>query len=256
MDIYGKETEFDFDYPVIGDNKPLYIGMIDLSELEVMAKLDTKTPRKLFLFGGVAPYPKNPQYTTVNYSIVEQNTITKQTRSLYLAQFSEETVFWQEKDIMSNAKSANMLKKDCPSLFRHPRWKLDGMSWPVYQDQMFFFAQQLYVPENKYTSAPLSCPATLYIFVLPAENDKLLVQLIEQDTSAQTAAQHDKLELAMIDYEQNRDKPEVVEKLIKSNGKDFHEYLLDDPEISKTTLELLVEHGKTKKIKDEAKKRL
>ncbi|MCL2116816.1 MAG: hypothetical protein FWH27_00155 [Planctomycetaceae bacterium] len=257
MDIYGKEPEFDFDYPVFGDNKPLYIGMIDLSDPEVMVKLGTKMPRKLFLFGGKAPYPNDPQYTTVNYNVVEHNTTTKQTVSHYLAQFGEESVFWHEEGITTHGKCADMLKKkDCPSLFRHPKWKLDGMAWPTYQDQMFFFAQQIHVPENKFTSDTLSCHTTLYVFVLLAENDRLLVQLIGQDTSAQTAEQHYKLEQAMIDYEQNCDNPEIIEKLIKTNSKDFHQYLLDDTTITKTTLEFLVEHGKTKRIKDEAKKRL
>ena len=257
MDIYGKEIEFDFDYPVIGDNKPLFIGTIDLSESEVMAKLGTKIPRKLFLFGGLAKYPTDTQSITVNYNIVELDTITKRIESHYLSQCGE-SVFWQEEGSGTRSIPADMLKKkDCPALFHHPRWRLSGMSWPTYQERMFFFSQQIHVPENKYTSTPLFCPATIYVFVLPIENKKLMVQLISQQTNEQTAAQHYKLEQAMIDYKENRDNLAVIEKLIKTNSKDFHEYLLeDDPKVSQKALELLSEHGKTKKIKEQAKKRL
>ena len=257
MDIYGKEIEFDFDYPVIGDNKPLFIGTIDLSESEIMAKLGTKIPRKLFLFGGESEFPGDPESVATNYNVVELNTITERTESHHLSQCGEST-FWQEEGDDTGGIPADMLKKkDCPSLFHHPRWRLSWMSWPTYQERMFFFAQQLHVPKNKFTSNPLTCPVTLYVFVLPVENGRLMVQLMEQPTSIQTAEQHYKLEQAMIDYNENRDNLAVIEKLIKTNSKDFHEYLLeDDPKVSQKTLELLSEHGKTKKIKEQAQKRL
>jgi hypothetical protein len=82
------------------------------------------------------------------------------------------------------------------------------------------------------------------------------VQIFDQDTKAQTAEEHYRLEEMMGEFERNYRDLKSVEKLIKKGDKYFYEFLFDHKRINKDILNLMAEHAKTKNVRDQANKLL
>lgn len=252
MDINGNEVELPVAYPLVNNQQSVYIGSADLTSENTLEQLNTKIPRTLYLFGGRVP---GERAFRTNYVVQEFQENTGSTIEHYMAQ--RNSIFWKEETDLTGHKAVDMIKrKDCRSLVHYPKWKPANMSWPTYQGEFFTFAKQFYLPANKTTQNHLYFKANLFLFVYVTETDSLVTQVMEQETGIQTAKDHYRLEEAIIIYHKDPNDIDAIKELIRTRGKDFQEFLLDQKNLSIAIIEMLVENGKTKAVKNEALSRL
>jgi len=147
-------------------------------------------------------------------------------------------------------------KKDILYLSKPPLWKATEASIPMFGDKLFHFCTQIYLPKNNTTKQYLTWDTTLFVFLFVTEQDELLVQIFQQDTSQQTAEEHYKLEVLMGEFEKKYTDIDKVEIIIRKGDKYLHDYILNHKRTNKQILELLLEYGKSKTFKNEVSKRI
>lgn len=253
-DIKGNTVEFDFSVSKIGEHEPVFIGKVDLSAPDVMAKIGTKTPRELCLFGG---REHDTEYRFLSYIIQEKRVSNGEMQEHYLVKKDRSSVYSERDEVLDEVAADMVKRKDCPCVKRYPSWRISEMNWPTTaDDELFVFVERFYVPDNELNNHSLYDNSNVYLFVHSSEEDKMSFGVLDQDAGSQSIQDHYKFEEAMIEYENNKNNPEIVEKLVKRKLKDFQLYLLDQSDLRADVLELIAEHGKTKAIKNEALARL
>jgi len=259
LNINEEPLDLGFPNPEIKGVPTLFIGKITLGQ-EELEKLESKIPRELYFFGAVVKtgevHFKYGELKRLELMLMEKNLETKESIQYHLAQ-NNSIMYKSASDKTDNYECVDMLKKkDILYLHRPPKWKASDASIPKYNEKLFYFSTQFYIPENKTSKTHLGWDETLYVFLYATENDKLLVEVFIQDTSGQTAEDHYKLEEMMAEYDASYNKPDKVHQLLKKGDKYFHEYVLEHKRTNRQTLENLLTFAKTKKMETEVRKRL
>lgn len=259
LNLKHEHLDLGFPNPQIGENPTLYIGKVVLGDDEVN-KLNLSTKRDLFIFGAVVKtgevHFQYGELKRLELIVVEHNLDTNMISQRHLAQFNN-SIFWKVDGEETLGEAADMVKKkDIPCLKNPPRWKASEASIPTKDSKLFCFAQQIYAPENKTSKEFGIFRETLYIFLYGEVDDRLLVQIFLQDTSAQTAEDHYKLEGWIADFEKYYKNLETVEELIKQGDKFFHEYILASKKRNQHILKILLKYAKTKAMKSQIEKQL
>lgn len=258
VNMHGQDPMLDIPWPQIQGSQAVFIERITLAgaDLEI---LGSQIERALYLFGGTVftgeVHPEYGRLRRVHYLVIEKQLHSGALIHHPLSQ--NEGVMFSRKGEDTERACVDMLKKkEILFLRRPPKWKASEASIPVCNGQLFHFCSQVYLPETATNRNYLTFVTTVFLFVHVLDQDELRVQIFTQDTSAQTAEDHYRLESQMMRFEQDYNDPAVVLQLIKAGNKLLHEYLLNHPKASKPTLELLAEHGKTKALKAEAAKKV
>jgi hypothetical protein len=258
MNINEKEIELNIEFPKIKENSTIFIDkiIIDQPKLEL---LKSSTPRELYIFGAIVKTGevclKFGELKRLELIVIEKKLSSDELIYHHLTQ--HKSVMYKREFDKTSDECVDMLnKKDILYTDRQPRWKASEASIPKYDDKLFYFCNQIYISKNKTTKEFLTWGFTLFTFLFITEEDELLIQIFEQDTSLQTAEDHYKLEEQMCEFDKNYRNLEIVEKLIKKGDKFLHEYILNHKKADKNILELLVEHGKSKAFKTAVMKKL
>lgn len=259
MNIHEKEITLAIDFPEINGSPMIFIEKIILDETKLKL-LNSSTPRELYIFGALVKtgevHADFGELKQLEFIVIEKNTQTNAITQHHLAQFND-SIFYKREHDQTSYEAVDMLKKkDILYLNRLPKWKASEASIPTYTDTLFHFCSQTYIPENKTTKQYLGWDETFYTFLHITEQDELLIQIYTQETSAQTAEDHYKLEEQMLAFDKNYKKIEVVESLIKKSDKFLHDYILNHKKTDKQILELLLKHGTSKAFKSEVSKKL
>jgi hypothetical protein len=258
LNIKAIPLDLGFDNPQIKNSPTVFIGKITLGKDE-LHKLESKIPRELYLFGAVVKTGEihfhYGEVKRLELVAIEINLETNETTQHFLAQ--NDSVMFKRKQDPTDFECADMIKKkDILFLHRAPRWKVSEASIPKYDNKLFYFSTQFYIPENEVNKKYLGWGETIFVFLFVTEQDELLIQIYEEDTSEQSAEEHYKLEEMMMEFDACYNIPEKVHRLIEKGDKYFHEYVLEHKRINRKTLESLLIFAKTKKMKDEITKRL
>lgn len=258
MDIHEKKILLDIDFPEIKGSPTVFIDKIilDKSELEV---LNSSTFRELYIFGAIVKtgevHLEFGELKRLEFVVIEKKIETNEFVQHHLAQYN--SVMYKCDRDRTSGESVDMLKADdILYLKRLPKWKASEASIPKYKDKLFYFCSQIYLPKNKTTKQYLTWGTTIFVFLCVTEVDELLMQIFEQDTSAQTAEDHYRLEEQMFEFDENYSKIENVKKIIQEGDKLLHSYILNHKRTNKEILELLLEHGKSKAFKNGVLKKL
>ncbi len=259
MDILNKNIMPEVEYPTIKGNKTVYIDKITVDEKSCEI-LKTNTPRELYIFGASVKtgevHFKFGELSRIEFAVVEKNLKTNTQTTHFLAQYNYSIMYKREQDNTTYECVDMLKKKDIKFLNLKPRWKASEASIPKINNDLFYFAKQTFIPRNKITETYLTFEETFFTFLYVTEQDELIVQIFTQDTSAQTAEDHYKLEELIAKYREISNKPVEIEKLIKQGDKYFHEFVLETKPLKKETIESLIKFGKTKAIVSEAQKLL
>ena len=259
MNIKEEKIEIEITNPEINGQPSVYIGKISLSDKELNS-LNSSTYRELYIFGASVKtgevHPKFGELKRIEFMVAEKKMEPNEIIYHHLAQFDYSIMYKREFD-KTTRECVDMLKKqDILYINKPPRWKASEASIPKYEDKLFYFCMQIYLPENETTKQYLTWNTTLFVFLFVTEQDEMLVQIFTQDTSQQTAEDHYKLEALMGEFEKNYRNVEVVEKIIKKGDKYLHDYILNHKRTDKQILELLLEYGKSKTFKNDVSKRI
>ena len=256
LNIKAVPLDLGFPNPEIKNTPTVFIGKITIGK-EDLEKLESKIPRELYLFGtyinaGMTQYGDSRRH---EFIVTEKNLETGENVQHFLAQ--NNSVMYKTENDQTLDECVDMLKKkDILYLHRAPKWKVQEANIPTYQDKLFYFSTQFYLPENSVNKEHLGWGLTVFVFLFVTAQEELLVQILTQYTSDQTAEDHYKLEEMMAEFDAGYNKPEIVNQLIKKGDKYFHEYVLAHKRSNRHTLESLLTFAKTKKMKDEIVKRL
>ena len=259
MNIKEQKVEIEIPNPEIEGNPSVYIGKISIGQNELNA-LNSSTHRELYIFGASVKtgetHPKFGEITRLELMVVEKKMETNEIIHHHLAQYNYSVMYKREFD-KTAYKCVDMLKKkDILYLSKPPLWKATEASIPMFGDKLFHFCAQIYLPENNTTKQYLTWDTTLFVFLFVTEQDELLVQIFQQNTSQQTAEEHYKLEALMGEFEKNYTDIDKVEIIIRKGDKYLHDYILNHKRTNKQILELLLEYGKSKTFKNEVSKRI
>ena len=261
FNIKEEDLDLGFSNPKINGENSIFIGSI-LLEGENLIKLNTKTPRELFIFGTTVKTGeismKFGELKALEFAVVEKNTSENTTVIHHLAQYrNDDSILYKREADKTQYESVDMLKKkDIQYLNVPPKWKISNMNMPKYNNELFLFAKQFYIPENETTKRYIGWDETLYFFVHVTDEDELLVQMYPQDTSAQTAEDHYNLEILIGDYLQHHKNLKIVRKLLVEGDRYFFEFVLNNKRATRETLALMLELAKTKAMKTMISKRL
>jgi hypothetical protein len=259
MDIYQKNLLIDIDFPRIKGFPSIFIDKITLGKSE-LETLNSSTFRELYIFGTIVKTDeirlnKPVQIKRLEFIVIEKKVETNEFIQHHLAQYNS-VMYKREKDVTTSSCADMIKKKDILYLKHFPKWKISEASIPEFNNKLFYFCSQIFLPENDTTKQYMSWGQTIFIFLHVKEDDELLVQIFTQDTSLQTAEDHYKLEEQMSQFDKNYGKIEVVKKMIKKGDKFLHEYILNHKKINKEILEILLEYGTSKQFKSEVLKKL
>lgn len=248
----------DIPHPEIKGQPTVFIDKITLSSAELEI-LGSHVARDIYLFGAMVKtgevHSVFGELKRLELIAVERKTATGDGIFHHLAQHN--SVMYKRDSDDTTTQCVDMLaKKDIRFLRRLPRWKASDASIPVYQQQLFYFCRQIYLPDNKTNRQYMTWEASLFVFLFVTEQDELLIQLFSQDTSEQTAEDHYRLEEMMLTFEQHYHDPVQVLSLIRQGDKYFHDYVLQHPKTNRETLALLLEYGKSKAFKAQVARKL
>ncbi len=241
---------FDFPVPVIDGKAAIFIGEVQLED-EVLV-IDNAEPAFLYLFGGKMPVTVLGKPAWKLVFVVVEKSVDGQFVYHELAQ--HDSIMYQGDTDRDEYETVDMMRPALMSaLYRKPKWKKSEASWPFYQGSPFFFVKQFFLDESFKETLSWDLSIFLFVFFQPG---KLLLRVFTQDTSAQTAEDHYKLEEMMATFERHHNDAAVVEKLVKEGDGHFYDFVLEHKYLTPAILAILAQHGTTKKIRNEATKLL
>jgi hypothetical protein len=254
LDFAGKVVPFDLPWPK-GTGPGLFLGRLHLDGRVFGHFGIAGEGCYLAVFGVKRPEHGRPGSWRAEYAVVEER--GDGGRRLHrLGQFHQSVMFMAEAD-RDERQQVDMLKKtDMPCAGRRPRWKASEAAWPFRDGMPFLFLGQLYVPETPTTRERFAWDETAYVFAFAGAGDELAVQIFLQDTSAQTAEEHYRLEEMMAEFEQHADNGETVRRLLKRGDRHFYDFLFEHPLLDQRLLEMIARDGATKSVRDRAGKEL
>ncbi|MBN9299792.1 MAG: hypothetical protein J0I41_22510 [Filimonas sp.] len=243
---------FEFDTPLI-DNKPAaFVTEIKLDD--AILALQDAWPCTLYLFGGkiASPTPNYPDAHRLAFTIVEK----RENREFVFHELEQRTIstMFVTPDEKDRSEMVDMLKPaQLPSLHRKPKWKVYDGQWPFHEDKPYHFIKQFFFDRSFKNTVSWDFSIYLFSFFTP---EKLHLQIFTQDMNEQTAEDHYRLEEMMATFDADLKDHNKVETLIKTGDKFFQEYVLEHPKCDNAIIALIAQYGKTKKLKDAAKKRI
>lgn len=247
LSIDEATLDLGFTNPLIAGRPSILIGRIALSA-DDMRRLGGGAARELFVFGAKVPMPPDPRFGDSwrnEFSVIEALP-GEAVREHRLAQRGS-SMFVVEGEADRYEMVDMLARDDIRFLHRRPSWKASEASIPRGENGLYHFARQFYIGETASAIEYFGAGSSVYVFLESRPDDRLSVQVFDQDMSEQTAEDHYRLEAMMAQFDRHRGDSETIHKLIREGDRHFHAYVMEAANVQRETLEYLLKQVRSKR---------